>query len=72
MLTSEGRILLKRGEPHVSMCQPAGLAAGEKRLANIFIPGLIPALTADNLFPILETAYPEPPHSVPTIAERAA
>ena len=63
VLTSEGRIVLKRGEPHVSMCQPAGLAAGEKRLANIFIPGLIPALTADNLFPILETAYPEPPHA---------
>jgi hypothetical protein len=69
VLTSEGRIVLKRGEPHASMCQPPGLAAGEQRLANIFVPGMIPALTADNLFPILETAYPKPPPSVPTIAE---
>jgi hypothetical protein len=69
VLTSEGRIVLKRGEPHVSMCQPPGLAAGEKRLANVFIPGMVPALTADNLFPILETAYPKPPQSVRPIAE---
>jgi len=69
VLTGDGRIVLKRGEPHVAMCQQPGLAAGETRLANIFIPGMIPALTADNLFPILETAYPEPPKSIPTIAE---
>jgi hypothetical protein len=69
VLTSDGRFVLKRGESHVSMCQPPGLAAGEKRLANIFIPGMIPALTVDDLFPILETAYPKPPISVPTIAE---
>ena len=69
VLTSEGRVVLKPGAPHVSMCQPPALAAGEKRLANIFIPGMIPALTADNLFPILETAYPNPPQPVRTIAE---
>ncbi len=69
VLTADGKIVLKRGEPHVSMCQPPALAAGEKRLANIFIPGMIRALTADHLFPILETAYPEPLKSVPTIAE---
>ena len=41
VLTGDGRIVLKRGEPHVAMCQQPGLAAGETRLANIFIPGMI-------------------------------
>ena len=69
VLTRDGRIVLKQGEPQVAMCQQPGLAAGEKRLVNLFIPGVLPALTSDNLFPILETAYPEPSGSVPTIAE---
>lgn len=69
VLTAEGRIALKRGEPQVAMCQAPALAAGERRLANIYISGAIPALKADNLFPILETAYPEPPRSSPTMAE---
>lgn len=68
VLTADGRIVLKQGVPHVATCQPPALAPGERRLANVFIPGRIPALTADELFPILETAYPEPPRSIPSIA----
>jgi hypothetical protein len=52
-LTGDGKIVLKRGEPHVSMCQPPALTAGERRLANIFVPGMTGALTADHLFPYL-------------------
>ncbi|MBT3377524.1 MAG: hypothetical protein HN742_36055 [Lentisphaerae bacterium] len=69
VLTEDGKILLVRGEPEVAMCRPPELPAGATHLANIFISGMIPALTADNLFPILETAYPEPLKSVPSIAE---
>ena len=60
VLTADGRIVLKKGTPHTSMPEPPALAAGETRLANIFISGRLDALTVDNLFPILETAYPEP------------
>lgn len=69
VLTGAGKIELKRGEPQVAMCQPPALAAGERRLANIYIPGAIAALSADQLFPILETAYPEPPKATPALAE---
>lgn len=70
VLSPEGRIILKTGEPHVGMPQIPALAAGETRLANIFVSGRLTALTADNLFPILETAYPEPPKTGPSAAER--
>lgn len=69
VLTADGAIALKQGEPQVAMCRQPDLSAGETRLATIYIPGMIPALTTDNLFPILENAYPEPPKSIPTIAE---
>ena len=46
------------------------LAPGENRLANIFISGRLDALTEDHLFPILETAYPEPAETGLSVAER--
>ena len=50
-------------------CEPPALAAGERRLANIFTFGRIPALTDECLYPILETVYPEPPRPRPSVAE---
>ena len=70
VLTADGRIVLKKGTPHTSMPEPPALAAGETRLANIFISGRLDALTVDNLFPILETAYPEPAATGLSVAER--
>ena len=67
--STDGRITIRRGEPQVAMCVPPELAPGETRLANIFISGMLPALATDNLFPILETAYPESPKPVPSMAE---
>jgi hypothetical protein len=70
IVLAQGKLALKVGTPHAVMPGPPPLAAGETRLANIFISGRLEALTADNLFPILETAYPEPPRASPSIAER--
>lgn len=67
--SADGRTTIRRGEPQVAMCTPPELAPRETRLANIYIYGMTPALGEDNLFPILETAYPAPPKRAPTIAE---
>ena len=68
--TKDGRIALRKGEPHVTTPKPPALKDGDIRLANIFFNGRIEKLTTENLFPIMETAYPEPPPVKPTVAER--
>lgn len=69
VLTADRKIGFKRGVPEVALCPVPELGPGETRLANIFIPGRIPALTADHLFPVLEAAYPEPAKQRPSVAE---
>jgi lysophospholipase L1-like esterase len=64
-----GRLELRPGEPRAAAPHPPSLTAGESRLANIWLPGVITNLTAHSLFPILETAYPEPAKRSPTQAE---
>lgn len=68
--SSNGSIFLKQGTPHVSLPPVPPLAEGETRLANIFVSGHIPGLGEDNLFPILESAYPEPSRVSPSMAEQ--
>ena len=70
VLSADGRIILKKGTPHTATPEPPALAAGETRLANVFISGRVEALNEDNLFPILETAYPEPSQTGPSVAEK--
>ena len=70
VLSADGRIVLKTGTPHTAMPEPPTLAPGETRLANSFVSGRLDALTEDNLFPILETAYPEPAATGLSVAER--
>lgn len=70
VLTKDGRIEYRTGRPQSAAPLPVELRPGEQRLANIWLPGLITKLTPDNLFPILEANYPEPPKPTPTIAER--
>lgn len=55
----DGAIALVAGRPHPSMPEPPALADGQKRLANIYLPGPAEKLTDANLFPILEAEYPE-------------
>ena len=70
VLTPKGELVLRRGKPHIAMPIPPELQTGEKRVANIWLPAQLARLTPDNLFPILETSFPEPPKKSPTDAER--
>lgn len=70
VLTAAGQIALRPGTPHVAVPQCPAIAAGEKHLGNIWLPGRLEKLTADNLFPLLEQAYPEEAKPSPTVAER--
>jgi len=70
VLTGDGRIALRPGEARSAAPLAPALEPGERRLANLWLPGRIDKLTADHLLPILETAYPEPPKPSPTPAEK--
>lgn len=69
-LTADKKIVLRKGAPHVSLPEAPALAAGETRLANIWVTARLRKLSETNLFPVLEAAYPEPPKTTPTAAEK--
>jgi lysophospholipase L1-like esterase len=70
VLGPDGRIELHKGKPEVATPVPPTPARGECRLANLWIAGRLGKLEPRNLFPILETAYPEAPAASPSPAER--
>ena len=70
VLTPAGRIVLRQGEPHAAAPRPAFLEEGDHRVANIWIPGHLPKLGREHLFPILETAYPEAAQPSRSVAEQ--
>jgi lysophospholipase L1-like esterase len=70
VLTRTGRVELRQGEPRSAAPLPPELARGERRLANIWLPGRLDRLAPEHLFPVLETAYPEPRKAKPTPAEQ--
>jgi lysophospholipase L1-like esterase len=70
VLTTNGQVELRAGEPKASAPVPPALAKGERRLANVWLPGVIPRLGPQNLFPIREASFPEPGVQPPTPAER--
>ena len=70
VLNRAGQLELRQGEPHLSMPVPPLLTAGELRVANVFVPENLKQLGPANLFPILETRFPEPPKPSPSEAER--
>jgi lysophospholipase L1-like esterase len=70
VLDAAGHAALRVGQPHVAVPRPPQLEAGDQPLANLWIPGRTAGLTGANLFPITETAYPEPPRPDPTVAEK--
>ena len=69
MLTADGKIELRPGEARSGSCAAPEPRPGERRLANIWLPGAIAKLTTDHLFPVLESAYPEPAKSTPSATE---
>jgi len=72
VLTRNGRIEFRQGEAKSAAPISPVLPPGERRLANIWLPGRIAKLQPRHLFPILETAFPEPPIEQPTPAEKLA
>ena len=70
VLTTERKIILRKGVPHVANPQPPAVAGGEKRLANVWVTPRLPRLGEANLFPVLETAFPEPAKTSPAPAEK--
>jgi lysophospholipase L1-like esterase len=72
VLTRDGQIELRRGEPLSAAPLAPALASGEKHLGNLWFPGRIVRLSEDHLFPILEASYPEPTKPSPTAIEKSA
>jgi lysophospholipase L1-like esterase len=72
VLTRDGRIVLRQGEARAAAPSWPSVEVGEVRLANIWLPGRIAKLAPEHLFPVTETAYPEPTKSDPTPAEKFA
>ncbi len=59
VLTAEGEIVLRQGEPRAAAPIAPLAKAGERLLGTIYLPGLISKLEPDHLFPVLEYTYPE-------------
>jgi lysophospholipase L1-like esterase len=70
VLTSQGKLEYRAGQPVAASPLAPELRPGEQRLANIWLPGRIERLREDHLFPILETADPQPPAARPGVAAR--
>ena len=70
VLTAAKKVEYRPGKPLAAAPLPPELKAGETRLANIWLPGNLAKLSADNLFPVLEDKYPEPAKPSPTVAEK--
>ncbi|MBI2298818.1 MAG: hypothetical protein HYU66_07700 [Armatimonadetes bacterium] len=70
VVTADGAVHLKEGVPHNSTPAAPTLEAGELPLVNVWVPGRTPQLSVDNLLPILETAFPDPPGPQPSLAEQ--
>lgn len=69
VLTRKNHIVIREGTPTNVVAEMPAIQKGEKLLGTIWVPGRITKLTDDNLYPILETKYPEPPKSHPSAAE---
>jgi lysophospholipase L1-like esterase len=70
VLTRDGRIVLRQGEARAAAPLPPKIGDGERHLGNLWLLGRMTKLGPEHLFPILELAYPEPPKSKPSSAER--
>ena len=70
VLTAAGRIVVRQGRPHNATPLPPRVGEHEVRLANIWVNGRLERLTADHLFPVLETAFPAPAKPARSSAER--
>jgi lysophospholipase L1-like esterase len=65
VVNRKGEVRLVSGEPHNATPKPLVVAAEEIVLANIWVPGRLQKLTADNLYPITEPVYHAPKSASP-------
>ncbi|WP_437184923.1 SGNH/GDSL hydrolase family protein [Planctomicrobium sp. SH668] len=72
VLTADGQIQYRSGIPVATLATPPELAAGERRLANVWFSVQPEKLTDKLIFPLLEEAYPEPVAASPTQIEKFA
>ncbi len=70
VLTSSGKIELRKGVGHVSIPVPPALTTGERRLGNIWVTASLKKLDDVSLFPVLEQKYPESRGSALSTAEK--
>lgn len=64
VLSAEGKVVLREGEPRAAAPAVPEVQAGERHLGNIYLSGFLTKLGPEHLFPVLETAYP--PVSLPS------
>jgi lysophospholipase L1-like esterase len=69
VLTRDLKVEFRRGEPRSAAPALPALGEGERLLGSIWLPGRVAKLGPNHLFPILESAYPEPRKPSPTVAE---
>ena len=60
-----GAVALRQGTPHNATPVPPVPAANEVVIANLWIPGRLPQLTAEHIYPIVEPKYPTPSRNGP-------
>lgn len=61
VLTADGKIALRKGEPRAAAPASPKAQANERHLGNIYLSGFLTKLGPEHLFPVRETAYPERP-----------
>lgn len=70
ILTADGKIDLRLGEPRAAAPKAKSARPGERALAHLWLPGRVTRLESKHVLPILEAEYPEPTKPSPTVAER--
>ncbi len=63
VVNRKGAVSLRQGAPHNATPLPPLPAPDEVTLAHIWVPGRLTKLTNENLYPIVEPKYPEPPRT---------
>ncbi len=61
VLSPDGKITVRQGEPRAAAPNAPAISPGERHLGNIYLPVFLTKLAPENLFPVLENAYPEKP-----------
>lgn len=70
IINRAGQVSLRTGIPHIGVPEPPTISAVEIAVAHVWVPARLAQLTANQLFPITETAYPEPPTPTPSVVEQ--